>query len=441
MSIFYTPVSAQLVDYYVNIKTWDVYGGGTDNHIEMEIFGDKGQTGRFYVVGSSERDMLEGFSVRKSDVGKITKIMLDVDGQLADKWSVEFVTVTKNSTDRENRNSEDGFYEFSLKKDLDYDPVYFTPTYSKDPRLQLKPDGSLVINKTYYTKVNFGHNPHATADQGVMQYSETWQFVESVSLSSTEETTVGAAVTASYESPESVYGKFGVSATASWQDMVSKTRTTSQETMRSSTYDWSYVAPANTSVFKKIVFEIPYGYQVYTDGIHKRILRKLNSQVVPSGLDQFLFIPKIVNGQVVPILWSEIENEWLQFVDPKVKTDIERQFRNTWLANAWVVIENKPQPTPPTPTPVTDIVNGYNVNKVIYTGSDKGSFEQTGPGEWAEYKAGSRTVHAIFTEQNRDEWSVYLLKNDGARIQIDLHKKQMFYNNNFLFNISSAQAD
>lgn len=80
-------------------------------------------------------------------------------------------------------------------------------------------------------------------------------------------------------------------------------------------------------------------------------------------------------------------------------------------------------------------INGYMVNSVTYTGSETGSFERTGPTTWVEYKANNRTVHGTFTENNRDEWSVYLTKSDGARIQIDLHRKQIFYNGHFLYNV------
>lgn len=81
------------------------------------------------------------------------------------------------------------------------------------------------------------------------------------------------------------------------------------------------------------------------------------------------------------------------------------------------------------------IINGYQVNSVTYTGSETGSFERTGPNTWAEYKTNNRNVHGTFTETNRDEWSVYLSKSDGARIQIDLHRKQIFYNGQFLYNV------
>ncbi|WP_367391256.1 hypothetical protein [Lewinella sp. LCG006] len=86
------------------------------------------------------------------------------------------------------------------------------------------------------------------------------------------------------------------------------------------------------------------------------------------------------------------------------------------------------------------MVNGYNVRSVAYSGTESGFFEQTGPTTWAEYKGNSRQVHDTFTENNRDEWSVYLTKSNGAAIQIDLHTKKMYYNRNFLFNVNGAST-
>ncbi|MEZ4982011.1 MAG: RICIN domain-containing protein [Saprospiraceae bacterium] len=85
-------------------------------------------------------------------------------------------------------------------------------------------------------------------------------------------------------------------------------------------------------------------------------------------------------------------------------------------------------------------VNGRNVTYVAYSGSDNGTFEQTSDNTWKEFKAGSRHAHANFTETNRDEWSVYLRKSDGARLQLDLHTKKISINGSFLFNIKEVNA-
>jgi hypothetical protein len=85
-------------------------------------------------------------------------------------------------------------------------------------------------------------------------------------------------------------------------------------------------------------------------------------------------------------------------------------------------------------------VNGRNVTYVAYTGSENGTFEQTGEKTWKEYKSGNPSAHATFKETHRDDWSVYLQKSDGARLQLDLHTKKINFNNNFLFTISDANS-
>jgi len=51
-----------------------------------------------------------------------------------------------------------------------------------------------------------------------------------------------------------------------------------------------------------------------------------------------------------------------------------------------------------------------------------------------------RAAHARFTETNRDEWSVYLRKSDGANIQLDLHTKKVNVNRSPAFSIASVRA-
>ena len=85
-------------------------------------------------------------------------------------------------------------------------------------------------------------------------------------------------------------------------------------------------------------------------------------------------------------------------------------------------------------------IKGHNVQAIFYSGGREiGSFRRTGRGRWAEYKANKPKPHATFTEQNRDEWSVYLRKSDGARVQLDLWKKQVLVNGRAVYNIKRSQ--
>ncbi len=87
-------------------------------------------------------------------------------------------------------------------------------------------------------------------------------------------------------------------------------------------------------------------------------------------------------------------------------------------------------------------VKGQNVKYVKYTGADSGSFGQTGPKKWAEYKtrSGSKAL-ASFTEVNRDEWSVYLRKSDGLQIQLDLWTKTVKWSGKDQYNITESSLN
>ena len=84
-------------------------------------------------------------------------------------------------------------------------------------------------------------------------------------------------------------------------------------------------------------------------------------------------------------------------------------------------------------------VNGRNVNYVEYNGNELGTFEKIADNKWAEYKDGKGKPHDTFEEIQRDDWSVYLRKFDGATIQLDLHTKKITYNEGFLYTITKAK--
>ncbi|MGH1352280.1 MAG: hypothetical protein ACRBBN_15935 [Methyloligellaceae bacterium] len=83
---------------------------------------------------------------------------------------------------------------------------------------------------------------------------------------------------------------------------------------------------------------------------------------------------------------------------------------------------------------------GRNVVEVRYPG---GVFKQTSGRNWVER---NRDGKHRFTETQRDDWSVYLLdRSRGVRIQLDLHRREIFYSNGsaprqVLYRITSASA-
>lgn len=68
-------------------------------------------------------------------------------------------------------------------------------------------------------------------------------------------------------------------------------------------------------------------------------------------------------------------------------------------------------------------VNGRNVVSVRMP---SGRYRMTGAGAWVEQGKDGATFN--FIEENRDDWSVYLLDSSrGVRLQLDLHRRQVFY--------------
>ncbi|MEM8527689.1 MAG: PLAT/LH2 domain-containing protein [Bacteroidota bacterium] len=335
--LFSIQASAQLIDYYIVVHTKDVVRGGTDNTVYMNLYGTKGNTGRFVVKGDKERDDKDEFRITKFDVGNITKLVVDVSGDLADKWDLDYVMVTKNS-DEHIRNHSGGYYEFRPNKEMSYDPESFTPSYKKDPRVVVNTTkvGTPITNRAITTITNFAINKSSQSNR-VMSYQETWGEVESVGVSTEDATTMGASVTLTYESPETVAGKFGAEATASFENMISEVKSSTFEKSSSRTYDWGYDAPPGVAIFKKATFEIPYKYQEYKVGTEKIYVRNLNAEIRPVGLDDIQPIPqKDASGKVIPIKWSVIEDEYLKYADPVVQNEIINRYKKEWLQKGYV---------------------------------------------------------------------------------------------------------
>ncbi|MEQ1756217.1 MAG: hypothetical protein ABL973_19025 [Micropepsaceae bacterium] len=68
-------------------------------------------------------------------------------------------------------------------------------------------------------------------------------------------------------------------------------------------------------------------------------------------------------------------------------------------------------------------VNGRNVLSVWMP---SGQYRMTGAGAWVEQGNNGATFN--FVEESRDDWSVYLSDGSrGVRLQLDLHRRQVFY--------------
>lgn len=83
-------------------------------------------------------------------------------------------------------------------------------------------------------------------------------------------------------------------------------------------------------------------------------------------------------------------------------------------------------------------VSGQQVSRVLYKGYQQGQFIQATDGNWLEFIGSSETAHARFTEGKREEQSVFLLKADGSRLQLDLQQKKVRYEGKDLYDISAT---
>ncbi len=69
-------------------------------------------------------------------------------------------------------------------------------------------------------------------------------------------------------------------------------------------------------------------------------------------------------------------------------------------------------------------ISGWIVDRVLYDGGM--FYRKGGKKEWTEINSDGKEV-GHFTETDRDEWSIYLLKDDGSKLQIDLNLKTTFF--------------
>jgi len=82
-------------------------------------------------------------------------------------------------------------------------------------------------------------------------------------------------------------------------------------------------------------------------------------------------------------------------------------------------------------------VKENNIWMVLYgeNGQATGMFVETSEGRWIEHNADGRFD---FKVENRDEWSVYLIKvgrQGGQRVQLDLHRRTVSTGNTVFYTI------
>lgn len=467
---FAATASAQIIDYCIVVKTQDIYGAGTDNNIYLNLTGTDGTSNDVYLNGSKERNETNEFVHQHQDIGIITRVKLTTTTRLLDTWSPQFMRIYRG-VNCSRKQDADGWTEFSINTDMGAydDPITVNASSTTKPKVTVSPTGQMVVNSERITVVNYAST--GSIDQEVMKYSESWSRVDAVSVSSSQTDTVGAGVTVTYESPETVAGKFGAEASASWEQALETAKEESTERMSGSEFDWSFTAPAHTFVMRKVTFEIPYAEQVYASSVGQKFaVRKVGAQIRPvGGVGEFLEVPqRNADGSITPIGLARLQRDWFAYLDPLEAANLQNSFLSDWLSNGWVVpgeggavidtggmqppvtqppvtqppVTQPPTPQPPTPTPQPPVVdppvpqppvvtsytsegvNGPNLARVSF-GNGVSRFEHAGNGVWQEYnEAGQPT--ARFQETGRDDWSVYA--NDAGRniqLQFDVHRQMI----------------
>lgn len=339
--------------YYIKVKTSNTSGAGTDNHIDIKIHGGTVDTGWQELKGSMEQgDVDVTYLSDIQDIGKIYAISLNVDGVLADKWTPELITITvgRDEQDGEQKKNSGGYYEFYINSELGYSPHYFkaTHSYNLSPPTRTSDPVQRDVN---ITKISFYDNLNGSKDETVNKFVETWQDIESVSISTNSTTTIGASVTASYESPETAYGKFGLEATANWEKVVDEGREKSTQNLTESRYEWDYIVAANTAKFRRLEFTIPFEDAVYSDGQNSRIIRKLRGRITPRDETGSTFeIPQRRNERIEPVSWKFINDQYLSFMDNESRDKvIEKKTR--WVQLGYVIDDFQNTPRHPNGTP------------------------------------------------------------------------------------------
>lgn len=336
-----TVASAGSTSYGIKTRTKDggVFDGyGTDNFIDVTIHGAYGSTGAISIKGHHEMGQEEGYSYTKADVGAPYKITVDVDGQLADKWTPDWIDVTyKGKVTR-----------FDVYRELSYAATDFSvpvklnkqgqPVNAPEKKIQLA------------VSDNIGGEGATRSHKVKTSFTEYTQTV----VAETDTTSTGVVSSLKYESPASKFGSMSAEVSTSWNNEVSK----HNERMNGSSFtqeiEWDFEVPVDSFVIVQRVFEVPIEYQVYTDGLTTFSMRTLGKS--PSQLTEVKQqIPHVDSrlGKIIPIRESVIlalldsKNYPGQNVaDQRSKYDAKRQY---FLDRGYVYTGSQPTIDPNNP--------------------------------------------------------------------------------------------
>eukprot|EP00111_Clytia_hemisphaerica_P004632 TCONS_00013294-protein len=94
------------VVYEVEVLTGDVRGAGTDAHVFITIYGERGNTGRVQLVNRNvdtfERSRTDLFKIKVKYLGKLQRILIEHDNTgFAAGWFLDRVTITNSDSPKE----------------------------------------------------------------------------------------------------------------------------------------------------------------------------------------------------------------------------------------------------------------------------------------------------------------------------------------------------
>lgn len=326
----------QLMNYNIEYHTKNVTGAGTNNLVYIKIVGERGTIDFFRLSGDKDSGKTKSLSVEKPFIGRIKSITLDVHVRLAgDFWHPEWLKITVG---------DGGYYEFQPNTWVKISEKTFSPDFDIYPDYTETGDGKVMITPKIYTVVHGYDNLLSSSDvSNGFQYTETWTKQKEVRMASSTSNSVGAAFTVSYSSPETVYGSFGATAQTYFDQVVTKEEEESESYASSSEYSWSFGARAYTYRFQRRAFKIETGYSRYKMGDKWIYLRKLNARIEPVG-SKPLEIPFRAEetGEIIPISWYELENEWLPYMDASERNSVLAK-KSAWLNAGWVFEVNTPK--------------------------------------------------------------------------------------------------
>ncbi len=331
-------LAADLLKYKIEVDTANEDWAETWMWPKVILHGDKGKTGWINLQGhpfdKGETDTTERVI---DDIGVVHTVYVSIAAQhLTDTspdWKIDAIRVMRPNAGTTPTTSEFVIGKWLWRDESTY-YKYTNPKVSGRPAVEVSQSGLPVVRTKKVLVANYDEN-YTDITQTVMKFKESWSFVDAVAITQGTANTFGAAATVGYTSPETIVGQFDASVTASWEKTIDSSRTTSQERISQSEFDWAYDAPANSVVFRRVKFRVSEEYTMYvqSNGGDARWIRKVGSPISSIGASYFVQL-----SASAPKPWSVIEREILPHMDSETRNEV-RGKRAQWEAAGFIVPE------------------------------------------------------------------------------------------------------